>query len=257
MKSLRGMMLLATIVVYTSLQAQKVENFGVFRHIGAGVSVGTEGIGFNVASPVTDYLELGMGINFMPGIKIKGDVDMNINTSTIPPQLAGIVPSTSTVNIKGDLARTTLDFKASVYPFGTKNALFVVAGFSFGGKKIAKLTGHSDLIQDHPELRPYIVANVDKYDLEFDENGDVKGDVRVNAFRPYLGLGYGRQVPKHRVGFRVEMGCHFMGKMKVYQNGQELDTNDLDTKGDDDVSKFIDKFRVYPVLKLTLTGRIF
>lgn len=256
MKTLRRIILLVAIVACTSVQAQKVEDFGVFKHVGAGVSVGTEGIGLNVATPVTNYLELGLGINFMPGIKIKGDVDMNINTSSIPEQIRGSVPSNATVNIKGDLARTTLDFKANVYPFGVKNALFVAAGFSFGGKKIAKLTGHSDLIEQNPELRPYIVANIDKYNLKFDENGNINGDVRVNAFRPYLGLGYGRLVPKHRIGFRVEMGCQFMGKMKVYQNNEKLDTNDLDSKGDDDVSKFIDKFKVYPVLKFTLTGRI-
>lgn len=256
MKLFKGLVLLAAIAMCTSAQAQKVEDFGVFKHVGAGVSVGTEGIGINVASPVTNYLELGLGVNFMPGIKIKGDVDMNINTSSIPEQIRDRVPSSETVNIKGNLARTTFDFKASVYPFGTRNALFVAAGFSFGGKKIAKLSGHSDLVEKNPELRPYIVANIDKYNLEFDKNGNINGDVRVNAFRPYVGLGYGRQVPKNRVGFRVELGCQFMGKMKIYQNDQKLNTNDLDSKGDDDISKFVDKFKVYPVLKFTLTGRI-
>lgn len=87
MKLFKGLVLLAAIAMCTSAQAQKVEDFGVFKHVGAGVSVGTEGIGINVASPVTNYLELGLGVNFMPGIKIKGDVDMNINTSSIPEQI--------------------------------------------------------------------------------------------------------------------------------------------------------------------------
>ena len=64
-------------------------------------------------------------------------------------------------------------------------------------------------------------------------------------------------MPKtHRLGFRVELGCQFMGKMKVYQNDKEVNINDLGKKGDDDLSDFIDKVRIYPVVKFSLTGRI-
>ena len=97
---------------------------------------------------------------------------------------------------------------------------------------------------------------LDKYDVKFDDNGSITGDIRVNKFRPYVGLGFGRLVPQHRVSCRFEMGCQFMGKMKVYQNGNKLDISD-DNKTDDDLSKVIDKLTFYPVLKLTITGRIF
>ena len=111
---------------------------------------------------------------------------------------------------------------------------------------------------DVPEAaKDQVYAEIDKYQVDFDRNGDVKGDIRVNAFRPYLGLGYGRLVPKHRLGFRVELGCQFMGKMKIYQNDKEVNINELDKNKDDDVSKFVDKFKVYPVLKFTLAGRLF
>lgn len=254
MKLMKKIMLLAAIVACTSAKAQ-VENFGVFKHIGADINVGTKGIGIDVATPVTNYLELSLGVNFMPGFKISGDVDLDINTSGIPSTIT--IPSNlNQAHIEGKLSRTTWDLKASVYPFGTKNALFVAAGLSFGGKKIAKLTGHSDAIAANPILAQYVTANIDKYDLEFDDNGNIAGDVRVHAVRPYLGIGYGRLVPKHRLGFRVELGAEFMGKMKIYQNGQKLETNDMDEKGDDDLSDFIDKFKVYPMLKFSLTGRI-
>ena len=35
--------------------------------------------------------------------------------------------------------------------------------------------------------------------------GDIKADLRCNSFRPYLGLGFGRVVPKNRLGFRWEI----------------------------------------------------
>ena len=84
----------------------------------------------------------------------------------------------------------------------------------------------------------------------------VNGDVRVNAVRPYLGLGYGRLVPNKRVGFRFELGVQIHGKIKVYQDDAEVPVGDhLDS--DDDLSKIVKDLTVYPVLKFTLTGRIF
>ncbi len=252
----KAMLLAVTVVFASSAQAQVVEDdFGIFRHLGADLNVGTQGIGFDVATPVTNYLELSLGMNFMPGFKITGDVNINPTLPAGAPEF----PRDTEMDIDGKLGRTTAEFKVNVYPFGMKNALFVAAGLSFGGKKIAKLNGHSDAVQDYletyPQYRSEITAELDKYNLQFDDYGNIKGDVRVHSVRPYLGLGYGRLVPKHRVGFRVELGCQFMGKMKIYQNGDEL-TKTLQEKADDDLSKFIDKFTVYPVLKFSLTGRI-
>lgn len=206
---------MASVLVSTGMQAQ-VENFEIFRHVGGNLNVGTEGIGFDVATPVTDYLEVSAGMSFMPGFKVDGDVNVKpiriTDVTTIPMK---------SVNIEGKFARTTANFKVSCYPFGTQNALFVAAGFSFGGKKIAKLKGHSEDVKNfmadpqYPaDVKNQVYAEIDKYDVRFNENGDLLGDVRVNGFRPYLGLGYGRMVPKGRVGFRVELGCQFMGHMK-------------------------------------------
>ena len=247
---------MTAVFATTGLQAQ-VENFGIFRHVGADLNVGTEGIGFDVATPVTDYLEVSMGMSFMPGFKVDGDV--NVKPIRVNDQVT--IPLNQ-VNIEGKFARTTANFKLSCYPFGVKNALFVSAGFSFGGQKIAKLKGHSDEVKAfmanpaYPDaIKQQVYAEIDQYNVRFNDNGDILGDVRVNGFRPYLGLGYGRMVPKGRVGFRVELGCQFMGHMKVYQDGSEVNIDDLNNKASDDISKLIDKWTVYPVLKLAVTGR--
>lgn len=242
------------LVGFQTSMAQKVDDFGIFQHFGANVGVGTEGISIGVATPITNYLEASFGVNFMPGIKVDGDVNIGVIDTPVGFQIPA-----SKVNIQGNFARTTLDFKVSAYPFGLKNAFFVTAGFSFGGKAIADLSGHNDVIQEYlqkyPQLRGQITAEIDKYNIKFDDNGNVEGDVRVNSFRPYLGLGYGRLVPKGRVGFRVEAGVQFMGKMKVYQNDTEVPLQE-NLNADDDLSKIIDKWKVYPVLKFMLTTRI-
>lgn len=240
---------------------------GVFDHLSINVSAGTEGIGVGVATPVTNFLELEAGVNFMPGFKLSGDLDVPSKTITVSDggYSDQIQTPDATVNAKGDFSRTTFNFKAHVYPFGGDSKFFVAAGFSFGGQKIAKITGHSDQIanfvnqnsQYKQQILDQIGAQVGKYNIKFDDNLNVTGDVRSNGFRPYLGLGCGRLIPKNRVGFRVEAGCQFMGKLKVYQNGTEINLKDaLNDAGEDDISKFVDNWKVYPVLKFSIVGRI-
>ena len=250
---------LAMLMGATASSAQDDLERGIFNHLGVNVAAGTEGIGIGVATPITNYLELGFDVNIMPGFTAKGDVNVNYYTGSIPVPL----PSSEKVKISGDLKRTMMDVKLSVYPFGGNSTFFVAGGFSFGSEKLATLNGHSDAVQEacrtYPQYKDLILnsisAELDKYNVKFDENGDVNGDVRVKKVRPYVGLGFGRLIPKNRVGFRFELGCQFMGKMKVYQNDTEVNINEM-SKGKDDLSKIIDKLTVYPVLKFTLTGRI-
>lgn len=252
---------IAVLMGNTSAFAQEDVERGIFNHVGLNVSASTEGIGVGVAAPITDYLELSAGVNFMPSIKIKGDVNVDYNLGSLPTQIT--IPNHDKVKITGDLKRTTMDVKLNIYPFGGNSTFFIAGGFSFGGEKVGKLTGHSDVIEQaintYPQFKDVILnstAELDKYNVKFDERGDINGDVRVKKFRPYVGLGVGRLVPKSRVGFRFEAGCQFMGKLKVYQDNQEVKINELNDT-DDDISKIIDKVKVYPVLKLTITGRIF
>ena len=252
---------IAVLMGNTSAFAQEDVERGIFNHVGLNVSASTEGIGVGVAAPITDYLELSAGVNFMPSIKIKGDVNVDYNLGSLPTQIT--ISNHDKVKITGDLKRTTMDVKLNIYPFGGNSTFFIAGGFSFGGEKVGKLTGHSDVIEQaintYPQFKDVILnstAELDKYNVKFDERGDINGDVRVKKFRPYVGLGVGRLVPKSRVGFRFEAGCQFMGKLKVYQDNQEVKINELNDT-DDDISKIIDKVKVYPVLKLTITGRIF
>lgn len=246
------LMMLAGVTT-ASAQSDDFER-GIFNHVGLNAGIGTEGIAVGIAAPITDYLELGFGVNIVPSIKVKADANIDFN---VPNEYAAYgIPTGDKVKITGDFARTTMDVKLSVYPFGGNSTFFVAGGFSFGGKKMATVNGHSDVIAQYPEYAHYASVELDKYNINFDKNGDVNGDIRVKNFRPYVGLGVGRLVPIHRVGCRFELGCQFAGKLKVYQNDAEVKINELNDN-DDDLSKVIDKLTVYPVLKFTITGRIF
>lgn len=44
--------------------------------VGVGVGVGTEGIGFDVAVPLTKYVQARVGLNVIPKINIDTSVDV-------------------------------------------------------------------------------------------------------------------------------------------------------------------------------------
>lgn len=248
-----------------SVMAQSDYKRGIFNHVGLNVGAGTEGISVGVAAPVTNFLEVEAGVNIMPSFKLSGDLDVDINM----PQESDIqYPTSGTIHAEGSFDRTTFNVKANLYPFGGGSKFFIAAGLSIGGEKIAEVTGSCDELRQFsennlhtPELkdqfRKAISANLGGYNLELDENYNLQGDIRCKNVRPYLGLGFGRLVPKNRIGCRLELGCQFMGKLKVYQNGNEIDINKaLEDAGEDDLSKFVKDLKVYPVLKFSLTGRI-
>lgn len=266
---MKKLMMMAVLLLagVGSVMAQSDYKRGIFNHVGLNVGAGTEGISVGVAAPVTNFLEVEAGVNIMPSFKLSGDLDVDVDTRSLP-QVSGVnYPPSATIHAEGSFDRTTFNVKANLYPFGGGSKFFIAAGLSIGGEKIAEVTGSCDELRnfskDLPsqtlkdQFRKAVTANLGGYNLELDENYNLQGDIRCKNVRPYLGLGFGRLVPKNRLGMRLELGCQFMDKLKVYQNDTEIDINKaLEDAGEDDLSKFVKDLKVYPVLKLSFTGRI-
>lgn len=182
--------------------------------------------------------------------------NININTTADVSSTLIDRPYNGQMDVKGKFSRTTFDFKIDCYPFANASSFFVTAGFSVGGDKLVKITGHSDeLKQYNAQGREYNVE-IGDYQIPVDKNGDVAGGIKVKNFRPYLGLGFGRLIPKKRFGARFEIGAQFQGKPVVYADGVGDLTKVVDQDTDDDISKFMDWLQVYPVMKLSFRGRI-
>ncbi len=260
------MMAILCLVFTTSGFAQFKRT--AFNHVGLNAGVGTEGISIGVAAPISNFVELEAGVDILPKM-LKISEQMNLTAdATINVQGQTIRIPDSEVDVDADFSRTAFHAKANIYPFGGNSKFFVAAGFACGGAKIAKLSGHSDklaqFIKQYPgyedEILKHVGADLSDYNIKFDKNGDIKADLRSNSFRPYLGLGFGRVVPKNRLGVRWEIGCQYMGKLKVYQNGEEVNIREAlnDSMGEDggDIADIVDKIQFYPVLKLQIVGRI-
>lgn len=266
---MKKLMMVAVILLTSvgSVMAQKEYKRGFLNHVGINVGAGTEGISVGLAAPVTGFFELEAGVNVMPSFKLSGDLDVDVNTSSLPQVPTVTYPTSATIHAEGSFDRTTFNVKANLYPFGGGTKFFIAAGLSIGGEKIAEVSGSCDELRDFSQklptqelkdqFRQAVSANLAGYNLQFDENYNVQGDIRCKIVRPYLGLGFGRLVPKNRLGMRLELGCQFMDKLKVYQNDTEIDINKaLEDAGDDDLSKFVKDLKIYPVVKFSFTGRI-
>lgn len=266
---MKKLMMVAVILLTSvgSVMAQKEYKRGFLNHVGINVGAGTEGISVGLAAPVTGFFELEAGVNVMPSFKLSGDLDVDVNTSSLPQVPNVQYPHEATIHAEGSFDRTTFNVKANLYPFGGGTKFFIAAGLSIGGEKIAEVSGSCDELRDFSQklptqelkdqFRQAVSANLAGYNLQFDENYNVQGDIRCQKVRPYLGLGFGRLVPKNRLGMRLELGCQFMDKLKVYQNDTEVDIDKaLEDAGEDDLSKFVKDLKIYPVVKFSFTGRI-
>ena len=249
---------LAMFMSLTSVMAQ--EETGIGNHLGWGVGFGTEGFNASIATDLTQYAELEFGVNYAPGFARTENGDAfylkdNGDGTFSRGKDAG------NMDIKAKVNRATLDFKGSVYPFAANDNfasdLFVALGVSFAGKEIASLEGTLKSPKDGAGDK-YVRAG--KYMLPLVGN-NADASARVNSVRPYVGLGYGRLVPKNNLGFRVELGCQFNGKMKLYKDDNECKLlSDKPYKGfetDTKLQDVMDFFSIYPVLKVSLRGKFF
>ncbi|WP_102408443.1 hypothetical protein [Parabacteroides bouchesdurhonensis] len=233
-------------VISNSALAQK--ELGLFNSVAVGVSASTAGIGVDVATPVTPHFALRGGVSFMPKIKINTDVDVEIEEAAE----AGINPNT-TLDLEGSIGRASGELLVNYYPFN-KGTFFVTAGAYFGGSKLVKIKGHSDELAEYISQAGSAGIVIGDYTIPVDKNGDVSGGLKVAGFRPYVGLGFGRAVPKNRIGFSFELGVQFHGTPKVYTDYGSL--GDAWEDADDSFTKIIDHLTVYPVMKFRLCGRL-
>ncbi|MBO7140711.1 MAG: hypothetical protein J6W19_09105 [Prevotella sp.] len=239
-------------------------------YAGAEIGIGTEGFRLGLGSAITPFLEVDLGVNYMPAITVSGNMYFKNATVTIPTEDGqSNTYNLNTVKVEGKFDRVTFDAKLYVYPFGSAASFFVVGGVSAGGGRLAWLNGHSDEAKRiYDENKDYFDSHAGEYEemveavvgktaLTLAKNGNVAGEIRVPKVRPYVGAGFGRMVTPNGIGARLELGVEFTGKLKVYQGDMEIDYQDYLERANNNLAKLMDRMRVYPILKLTLTGRLF
>jgi hypothetical protein len=246
------------------------DEYGFFNHVSLGISAGTDGIGFQVAAPLTYHFAVRAGYSFMPKFSYKKDIKLNND----------IAFSRQRVDIEGKLNMGDISVLFDYYPF--KSSTFrITAGAYFGKDKPLNVSNAQPFINEYSEIGGMKISNwgtkglelgsgTETYTAVSDAQGNVQADLKVNSFKPYVGIGFGRAVPKHTIGVQFDLGVQFWGTPEVWTNindswgetkYQKVDkdkiTNpDKDYKDVKDAIKTIEKIGVYPVLTFRLVGRI-
>ena len=236
--------ILSIAMMCSPVSAQK--ELGIFNSLSVGVSAGTTGIGIDVATPVTPHFAIRGGVSFMPGISFDADVDVDLKD----PKLE----ENSSPNLTGNMKRASGELLVNYYPF-LSSSFFVTAGAYFGGNKLLKVKGHSDKLAEYVNGGNQASIIIGDQEIPVDKNGNVSGGFKVSGFRPYIGVGFGRAVPKKRIGVQFELGVQFHGSPKLYSSAGDLSGALADS--DDDFTKVMDKLTVYPVMKVRFCGRLF
>ncbi len=132
------------------------------------------------------------------------------------------------------------------------------AGLYFGGSRLLDVTGRFDPAELAAAGIPAdqienIRLDVGGTTIAPNSDGSAEAQLKVNAVRPYVGLGVGRAIPRGRVGFRAEAGAIFHGKPSIASPNivKQTPTSELDG-----LNKFLSKWKVYPVLSLKMTVKI-
>jgi len=93
MKSLAVAIALMAGTAQVNAQEDKSSMFGIANRIGIGVGAGTEGIGIDLSTPLTKYVQARIGVNIMP------DISVNTTATATIQQLN----SSEKIDIKGGI----------------------------------------------------------------------------------------------------------------------------------------------------------
>ena len=264
---------LATCCISQTYAQLAEDDYGFFNHVSAGISLGTDGIGIEVATPLTYNFAVRAGYNFMPKFKYKENVNLGSNPAFINPH-------GQKVDFEGELNMG--DFKLLFDWYPSKSSSFrLTAGAYIGKEKVLTVKNTSAFVNSAYWGTAGIELGTTEsvystYTILSDNQGNVQGDLKVNSFKPYIGIGFGRAVPKSRLAVQFDLGVQIWGTPEVWTNIQYFDYNqgkyvkeykkvgpnritnpDKDYKDAKDAIETISKIGVYPVLSLRLNGRIF
>ena len=245
----------------------------IFQHLDASVTLGTSGIGIDVASPVTEWAQLRLGYEFMPHFTKNMRFEMTINGK----------PARS-YDEDGNRQETYFDkLKEFLYDF---TGLDVEDHADMTGSKFTDMSGvYVKLPQEaaeklksfgrvgfavgtfsHDVTDSYGVnhSKGDLYIVEPDENSMIRVNAKSNSIKPYIGFGYGGRLLKKRDDWKVSFDCGAMfwggtPDLYVVHDGINL-TKDVEDYLNPQVDSYISLlkvFKVYPVPNFRLTKRIF
>ncbi|SFC80546.1 hypothetical protein SAMN04487907_10952 [Zunongwangia mangrovi] len=185
---------------------------------------------------------LGGGIEIARNISPHFNIRLRGNTFNISDFVQEIEVDDANLNVTANSRFLEFDISLEYLPF--RNSSFkIVGGASYfsDGETTAYATYDGSFEYGEITIGP-------------DEIGDLELTLDYNGFAPYIGLGFGRAVPKKKFGVAFEAGSFYLPEPQVgiVANGMLAPTADQAKTLQQD----IEDYRWYPFLNLRLSVRI-
>ncbi len=264
-----------------------------FQHLDVAISLGTSGIGFDIATPLCDWAQLRLGYEFMPPLSKTFSVPVYVgnNNEDFEAMRQYMYEKTryrmpQYVGMEGELTMNNLKLLVDFYPLPDNYKLRVTVGFYYGSSQIAKIytdgsakaalsciNSYNKLFETVPDDDPRLemgmaglywgkLENGDSYLMQPSEDNTIDIPVKTNAFKPYVGVGYEFGLQKKKDDWKLSIDAGAMlwgGTPSMYApDGINLtkDVSDIPGKKGDKI-KLIKKLKFYPVIGVRLVRNIF
>jgi ribosomal protein L30/L7E len=185
------------------------------------------------------------------------DIKSTLESLGLPTSVRDV----TTVNTTSTLGLVNGKILVDFYPSET-SSFHITGGFFIGPKKLVKIRGEMveavrilDVLSEHDEhlfneTYVNITINGVEYSISGNDIRNIDGELVINSVKPYLGIGFGRAIPKRRVGLNFEIGAYYHGTPKLTSNKVNVQKAiDNELYG---VNEFLKKLPVYPVLSLKI-----
>lgn len=255
MKRMLTLCLALLVAVGAVAQKHEMPERKAFSNLGVAVSASTTGIGVTLATPIARHFSLRAGYTFSPY-----SYDYTYDEFD-PISVYGQSVPVPDLDLTADLNLNAGHVMVDWVPFKKgKGVFFITGGLILGDGKIIKVHGQFDM--SDPNIKKIKDAGL-MHELEFEvgediirvnDDGSADAALKVKGLRPYLGLGWGRSIPKHRLGFRFELGAIFQGTPEVSSSNIVLNTKSDELS---DFNELLNNLSIYPQLSFQLTYRLF
>ena len=261
----------ALILAALSMNAQEEEyyQFGFFRHYSLSIGIGSTGISADLGTMISNHAGMRLGIDYMPDIRHSTNLDLKFN-GEYRSELADLPDK---VEVKGKFMNNTAHALFDVYPFRNSGFHVTVGAYFAKQDKLVSVYSEDRLTlqevadfnyrqgkyADIPESYGQMALKLGDYDIKPDRYGNADAFINVKKVRPYAGLGFGRAVPgEQRLNCQFDLGCQFWKEPEVYNGvtGERL-TKEGAKGHDGGVIETISKIKVFPVISVRLSGRLF
>lgn len=205
---LKTTLLLASILLTATPAALRAQDYFT---LSAGISLGTDGVGAELATQVGPHIQIRAGYGFAPDWP-----SFQVSELNIPEHPGAVGGEMQLVPLYTALRQNHGRLLVNVYPWAASN--FFIAAGAYAGTPAYVTTSATNLPEDYNTAGIIIGDhNVKAHD------GVIKGELRAWPVQPYLGVGIGRPVSNDRlVSFVAELGVRYMGTPALWTVGDSM-----------------------------------